>query len=32
MPYRFGVAVFAGTAECPFLYGRAYDPVKVNAV
>jgi hypothetical protein len=29
MPYRFRVAVFARTTECPFLYGWAYDSVKV---
>ena len=29
MPYRFRVAVFARTTECPFLHGWAYDPVKV---
>ncbi len=29
MPYSFRVAVFARTAECPFLHGWAYDSVKV---
>ena len=29
MPYRFRVAVFARTTECSFLYGWAYDSVKV---